>query len=224
MTADDFQRLVRTRRVARQFLPTPVNRALLDALLMDAQHSPSNCNTQPWVVHVVSGATRDVLSKALRAADARGDLTPDFEFDMQSYTGVHAQRAQSSGRARYEAINVARDDRPGRLAAMQHNLSFFDAPHVALLFMPRIHDYVRSASDVGMYAQTFLLSLHARGLAGIPQTLLGLYAQTIREVLGIEEEMKLMFGISFGYADPQSPANFVAVGRAPLCESVTQHV
>ncbi|MNE87891.1 Nitroreductase family protein [compost metagenome] len=89
--------------------------------------------------------------------------------------------------------------------------------------MPRIHDYVRSASDVGMYAQTFLLSLHARGLAGIPQTLLGLYARTIREVLGIGEEMKLMFGISFGYADPQCPANFVAVGRAPLSESVIQH-
>nr|NYU02503.1 nitroreductase [Pseudomonas sp. SbOxS1] len=223
ITPADFQELVRTRRVARQFLPTPVDSELLVALLLDAQHSPSNCNTQPWVVHIVSGAARDLLSNALPAADERGDLTPDFEFDMQSYTGVHAQRAQFSGRACYEAINVARDDQQGRLAAMQHNLSFFDAPHVALLFMPHIHDYVRSASDVGMYAQTFLLSLHARGLAGIPQTLLGLYARTIREVLGIREEMKLMFGISFGYADPQSLANFVAVGRAPLSESVIQH-
>ncbi|MFP3994706.1 nitroreductase [Pseudomonas capeferrum] len=218
-----FQHIVRTRRVARQFLSTPLAEEQLNDLLLDAQHSPSNCNTQPWVVHLVSGATLDVLSAALREADDRGHLTPDFAFDMQGYTGVHAQRAQCSGRARYEAINVSRDDKVGRQAAMRHNLSFFDAPHVALLFMPRIDDCVRSAGDLGMYAQTFLLSLHARGLAGIPQTLLGLYAQTVREVLGVEEELQLMFGISFGHADPLSPANFVEVGRAALSESVIRH-
>ncbi|HDS1820331.1 TPA: nitroreductase [Pseudomonas putida] len=223
MPSSEFQRLVRTRRVARQFLPTPLDGVLMNDLLLDAQHSPSNCNTQPWVVHVVSGATRNLLSRALHEAHARGHFTPDFAFDMQTYSGVHAQRAQSSGRARYEAIGVGRKDEAARHAALLHNLSFFDAPHVALLFMPQIHDCVRSAGDIGMYAQTFLLSLHARGLAGIPQTLLGLYAQTVRETLRVESNLKLMFGISFGYADPQSPANFVEVGRVPLSESVVQH-
>ncbi|MFD9319117.1 nitroreductase family protein [Streptomyces sp. NPDC060053] len=43
----------------------------------------------------------------------------------------------------------------------------------------------RTAGDIGMYAQNFLLSLAARGLAGIPQTVLGVYADTVREFLGV---------------------------------------
>ena len=50
------------------------------------------------------------------------------------------------------------------------NYSFFNAPHVALLFMPSFGDNVRVGSDIGMYGQTFLLSLAARGRGGIPQT------------------------------------------------------
>ncbi|WP_273027577.1 MULTISPECIES: hypothetical protein [Pseudomonas] len=41
--------------------------------------------------------------------------------------------------------------------------------------------------------------------------------------MGVEAGLQLMFGISFGYADPQSPANFVEVGRAALDESVVRH-
>ncbi|OPA86272.1 nitroreductase [Pseudomonas fluorescens] len=218
-----FQDIARSRRVTRQFLPTPLSERQINRVLLDAQHSPSNCNTQPWHVHLVSGDTRDRLSAALLAADDRHHFTPDFEFDMAAYTGVFAERAQASGRARYEAIDIGRDDHAARQACLRHNLKFFDAPHVAFLFMPQISDYVRAAGDIGMYAQTFLLSLHARGFGAIPQTLLGMYADTVRDVLGVSVEMKLMFGISFGYADQHSASNFVDVGRVALEESVVRH-
>ncbi|WP_395607292.1 nitroreductase [Pseudomonas sp. B22129] len=218
-----FQDIARTRRVTRQFLPTPLTEREINRVLLDAQHSPSNCNTQPWQVHLASGETRDRLSIALLAADDRQHFTPDFEFDMAAYTGVYAERAHASGRARYEAIDIGRDDHAARQACLRHNLKFFDAPHVAFLFMPQISDYVRSAGDIGMYAQTFLLSLHARGYGAIPQTLLGMYADTVRDVLGVSAEMKLMFGISFGHADPHSASNFVEVGRVALEDSVVRH-
>ncbi|MGB3122956.1 MAG: nitroreductase [Pseudomonas sp.] len=220
---DIFQDIARSRRVTRQFLRTPLSEHQINRVLLDAQHSPSNCNTQPWHVHLVSGDTRDRLSAALLAADDRQHFTPDFAFDIDAYTGVFAERAQASGRARYEAIDIGRDDHAARQACLRHNLRFFDAPHVVFLFMPQISDYVRSAGDIGMYAQTFLLSLQARGLGGIPQTLLGMYADTVRDVLGVSAEMKLMFGISFGHADPHSASNFVEVGRVALQDSVVRH-
>ncbi|MFJ9151945.1 nitroreductase family protein [Streptomyces sp. NPDC102270] len=74
-----------------------------------------------------------------------------------------------------------------------------------------------------MYAQNFLLSLAARGLAGIPQTILGVYADTVREFLGVPEELKLLFGISFGTADPAVPVNAVGRERVPLQQSVVLH-
>jgi hypothetical protein len=51
-----------------------------------------------------------------------------------------------------------------------------------------------------MCAQTFLLPLTAHGFAGVPQTLLGLFAAPIWAHPGVPDEMKLLFGISFGYA------------------------
>ncbi|WP_419709931.1 nitroreductase family protein [Pseudomonas sp. NFX224] len=103
------------------------------------------------------------------------------------------------------------------------NLERYGAPHVALLFMPVIGNSVRTAADVGMYAQTLLLSLTAHGFAGIPQTVLGFYPHTIRQALSIPDDMKLLFGISFGYADPNAPGLQIDVGRARLEESAVLH-
>ncbi|QKL10469.1 nitroreductase [Pseudomonas putida] len=219
----NFSHVVRHRRSMREFLPQPLPAQLIQTVLEDAQQAPSNCNTQPWQVHIVSGEKREALSAALMAADDAGLFTPDYYFDMAEYPEIYAERAQSSAKARYDAIQVTRDDREGRAKAMRQNLDFFGAPHVALLFMPALGDSVRVASDMGMYGQTFLLSLTAHGLAGIPQTLLGMYAETVREVLGIDAEMKMLFGISFGYADRTAAANDMVVGRIPVSHSVTFH-
>src|SRR4028119_1774167 len=114
-------------------------------------------------------------------------------------------------------------DKIGRHKAAANNYSFYGAPHAALLFMPSFGDNVRVGGDIGMYGQTFLLSLTARGLGGIPQTAIGFFAQTIREYLGISDELKLMFAIAFGYPDFTAPVNSVRMGRVPVSESVTFH-
>ncbi|MGY2033622.1 nitroreductase family protein, partial [Nocardia gipuzkoensis] len=88
---------------------------------------------------------------------------------------------------------------PGsRRAAVRENLEFFGAPHVALLFMPALGDGVRTAGDIGMCAQNFLLSPASRGFAGIPRTML---ASAVRAFLDVPADLELLFGISFGTAD-----------------------
>lgn len=219
-----FTDIVRSRRSVRGFLPDPVPAADVRAVLEDAQRAPSNCNTQPWQVHVVSGAHRDALSAELLEADRDGRFSSDFSFDYADFgDGVYIQRAQEQGAAYYRSLGVERSDTRARRDAALRNLEFFGAPHVAFLFMPQFGDGARVAGDVGMYAQTFLLALEARGLAGIPQTMLGSYADVVRESLGIKPEMKLLFGISFGRADPEGPASEYRMGRAPLDESVVVH-
>lgn len=218
-----FSTLVRRRRATRQFLPTPLTPAQLQAVLADAQHAPSNCNTQPWQVHIVSGAQRAALSAALQQAAIQGDAAPDFSFDMAAFHGVHAQRSQASGKAHYELLQIARHDTAARQAEGLKNFDFFGAPHVALLFMPEIGDNVRTAGDLGMYGQTLLLSLTAHGLAGIPQTSVSMFAPTIRRVLGLGAKHKLLFAISFGHADPAAAVNQLDVGRARVEDSVVFH-
>ncbi|SEB60638.1 Nitroreductase [Pseudomonas marginalis] len=219
-----FSETVRARRSYRGFLPTPIPNATIRCVLEEAQRAPSNCNTQPWNVHIVSGAKLSELSRALHEKNAEGAYTPDFSFDMNEYYGVYRDRKDLQGKAYYEAMDVSRDDQEGRHRAAAYNYSFFNAPHVALLFMPSFGDNVRVAGDIGMYAQTFLLSLASRGLGGIPQTSLGFFASTIREVLGIPEELKMLFGISFGHPDDNAPGNRMKMDRVRIDDSVTFHV
>jgi nitroreductase len=56
-----FRDVIRDRHSVRSFLPEPVPDAVIRAVLEDAQLAPSNCNTQPWQVHIVSGAKLDLL-------------------------------------------------------------------------------------------------------------------------------------------------------------------
>ncbi|MFJ9174111.1 nitroreductase [Streptomyces sp. NPDC102360] len=219
-----FTDLARSRHSVRKFLTDPVAPGDIRGVLEDAQAAPSNCNTQPWTVHVVSGAARETLSKELLKADEEERVSSDFTFDYADFgEGTYLDRAHHHAATLYESMGIARSDKAARKAAALENLSFFDAPHAAFLFMPAFGDGVRAAGDIGMYAQNFLLSLTARGLGGIPQTMLGFYADTVREFLDVPEDLKLLFGISFGYADESAPANGFRMERAALEQSVVLH-
>lgn len=218
-----FLETVRTRRSYRGFLNKQVPDSIIREVLEDAQCSPSNCNTQPWNTHIVRGEKLRELSRLLHAKNAAGDFTPDFTFDMDEFYGAYGDRKNAQGKAYYEAMNVTYDDAQGRARAAALNYSFFNSPQAAFLFMPSFGDNVRVAGDIGMYGQTLLLSLTARGLGGIPQTALGFFAGTIREFLAIPDELKMLFGISFGYPDGDAPGNRMHMGRVPIEESVTFH-
>ena len=213
--------IIRSRRSPRAFLPDPVPGAVIREVLEDGRWAPSHSNTQPWITHVVSGSARDALSEALLEAHDARRFSPDF---TDSYgDGVHLERSQKLAAATYGARGIAREDHEGRTEVVRENLRFYGAPHVAMLFVPRLGDGVRAASDVGMYAQNVLLSLHARGYHGIPQAVHGMFAETVRGALGVPEDLKLLFGIAFGTADPESPLRRTDIGRIPLEESLVLH-
>ena len=218
-----FQQVVRARRSFRRFLPSPVPEAQIVEILEDAQFSPSNCNTQPWDMHIVSGEKLIELSKAMLTAQKADATSLDFTFDDKDFFGRYKERAFEQSKAYYQALGVDREDREGRARAAAMNFQFFGAPHVAMLFVPVMGDTVRAAADVGMYAQTFLLSLTAHGLGGIPQTSLGFYADTVREVLGIPENYKMLFGMSFGHPDLTATENMSRLGRDSIDQNVTIH-
>jgi nitroreductase len=59
---------ITSRRSVRAFLPTPVPRETVADILGVASRAPSGTNTQPWKVHVLTGAAKDGLSAKIRAA------------------------------------------------------------------------------------------------------------------------------------------------------------
>lgn len=216
-----FSRIVQARRSLRAFLPRPVEPSVMQAIFAEAARAPSNCNTQPWAVHVASGAAIEALRERLPGDFMAGKMSMDFPYDGK-YEGVYRDRQYAAARALYDAQGITREDKAGRHEAFMRNFTFFDAPHVAFLFLPEPFG-LREACDLGMFAQTLMLAMTARGLGSCPQTALSFQVEQVREILGVDPALKLLFGISFGYPDMADRANDCVTERMPLAELVTFH-
>ena len=116
-------------------------------------------------------------------------------------------------------MSIDWEDRPGRARAARRNYEFFGAPHVAFFGMHEVFG-TQSASDVGMFAQTLMLAMHAHGIASCPQGTLRDYPDLVRDAFSLEPEIKILFGMSFGYADTEMAVNTARTERAPLSETV----
>jgi nitroreductase len=77
------------------------------------------------------------------------------------------------------------------------------------------------AWDVGMYAQTLMLSMTAHGLASCAQGTMAHHPDLVREAFGLGSEVRVLFGLSFGFADPNMSVNNAHTARAELQETVT---
>ena len=215
-----FLDVVSRRRSMRDFKSDPVPREIIESVFGTAQRAPSNCNTQPWFVHVVTGETLEQLRQDLPAKFAAGEIALDFPYDGQ-YEGVYKERQYASATALYDSLGIARDQKAERNAWFMRNFSFFDAPAVAFFTLPTGFG-LREACDLGMFAQTVMLGLTAHSLGSCPQTALAFLANVIRPALSLGDHEQLMFGMSFGYPT-DTAVNEVTTERASLADVVTFH-
>ena len=215
-----FDTIVRERRSTRAFTSEEISRETIENVFGAALRAPSNCNTQPWFVHVVTGEKLERLREMLPQAFMAGDVAPDFPYDGV-YEGVYKDRQYGAARALYDALGIPREEKAKRQEWFLGNFRFFDAPAVAFFMLPDGFG-LREACDLGMFAQSVMLGLTARGLGSCPQTALGFMAKQIREVLEIPEDHKLMFGLSFG-VPVDTPINDVVTDRMTTSEALTFH-
>ena len=178
-----FLNIVSSRRSMRDFKPELVPRDIIESVFGGAQRAPSNCNTQPWFVHVVTGETLERLRAELPAKFAAGEIALDFPYDGQ-YEGVYKDRQHASAAAIYDSLGIAREQKAERKAWFMRNFRFFDAPAVAFFTLPTGFG-LREACDLGMFAQTVMLGLTAHGLGSCPQTALAFLTNVIRPTLGL---------------------------------------
>lgn len=215
-----FQGIVNDRRSIRAFKSDPVSREIIDSVFAPALRAPSNCNTQPWFVHIVMGEKLERLREVLPPAFIAGDVAPDFPYDGV-YEGVYKDRQYGAAKALYDALGIPREEKAKRQEWFLGNFRFFDAPAVAFFMLPDGFG-LREACDLGMFTQTVMLGFTAHGLGSCPQTALGFMAKQIREVIDVPEHHKLMFGLSFGYP-LDTPINDVVTDRTELDSAITFH-
>jgi nitroreductase len=210
---------IRSRRSVRAFLPTPVPRETVEEILDVARHAPSGTNTQPWKVHVVTGAAKERLSQAiLRAFDdpaVARTHTDEYDYYPREWVAPYLERRRKVGWDLYGLLGIGKADRKAMHSQHGRNYRFFDAP-VGLLFT--VDRVLRQGSliDYGMFLQSIMVAARGRGLDTCPQAAFMQFHRIIEEQLGIPETEMLVCGMSLGFADLEKPENRLRTDREPV--------
>jgi nitroreductase len=76
------------------------------------------------------------------------------------------------------------------------------------------------AVSVGMYLQTLMLALTARGLGTCVEVSVAGYPDVVRTELNIPPELTIICGLAVSYSVPDFPANKLHIGRDPVAKHV----
>jgi nitroreductase len=215
-----LERLLGERFSCRAFRSEPVPRSTIERILTAAQKTASWCNSQPWRLEIASGAATKKFRDAIYPVAASGKpYNGDFPFPRE-YRGVYLERRRESGFQLYNSLGIERGDKAGYARQALENFNFFGAPHVAIVHTDEALG-VYGAIDCGGYVTSFMLAAQALGVATIPQAALAFHSELIRNHFGLDDDRRVVCGISFGFADREHKANSYRTSRAGVADTVT---
>jgi nitroreductase len=204
---------VATRRSVRAFLPKPVPLETIRRVLHAARMAPSGCNFQPWEATVLTGHPLACLQDRLAAAEP--DDPAEYDFSAPGKHEKYQSRLRALGADMYAAVGIERDAKERRAEFVRDNRISFGAPVLLLCHFPKLMKEAQW-SDTGMWLQTVMLLLRGEGLDSCPQEFMGMYGRTIKEELGLPEDMLLFCGLAIGWRDPLAAVNDFRRERIPL--------
>ena len=212
---------VASRRSVRTFLDTPVDPEALRRVLTRAQRAPSGSNIQPWHAVVLTGEPFERLKAAVAAEFPKGRAGHSIPFHMHpvGIDGIYRERLHGVGEALYNALGIAREDKPGRLRQYARNYQAFGAPVLMLVHTKAYMGHAQWA-DLGMWLQTVMLLLREEGLDSCPQLSWADYTDQVRAWVAMPEDHLFYCGMAIGYRDPDAAVNNFEVIRAPLGDVV----
>jgi len=210
-----------SRHSMRAFLPTPVSRETVEAILRVAARAPSGTNTQPWQVHVLMGAARRRLSDRICAIyenpEELAKHEQEYDYYPKAWASPYIERRRKVGFDLYGLLGLGKTDKEGMRRQHGRNYQFFDAP-VGLIFS--IDRVMQQGSwlDYGMFLQSIMVAARARGLHTCPQAAFTQFHRLIAEELAFKPEQMLVCGMALGYADPTAVENSLVTERADVSE------
>jgi nitroreductase len=217
--AQAVDKVIRSRKTVRAFRPEPVSRRTVADILEVAGAAPSNFNSQPWKVHVLTGEPKLALSNALLNAH-NAKAAPAYSPFPDPLPDAWISRRDDFGRRYYGALGINEDDGAARYEQTGRNFSFFNAP-VGLIFTVDARLKRHSWLDIGLFVQNVMLAARARGLDTCPQVLFARYPDVIAEHLKLGPGQDVVCGMSLGLADELAQVNQLGMPREPVERFVT---
>jgi len=208
---------IASRRSMRRFLPTPVDRELIERILAVSSRAPSGTNMQPWQVYVVGGKTKAKLSEELVDAHLyhRADHKTEAAYYPDKFVEPYLGRRRKVGWDLYGLLGIEKGNVEAMKQQHAHNFRFFDAPVGMFFAIDRVLE-IGSWLDYGMFMENIMVAARGHGLDTCPQAAFADFHKIIRRHLGIQEEQIIICGMSLGYADNEAIENTLVTEREPV--------
>lgn len=212
----DFETLVQSRRSIRGYRPDPVPRAVIEEIIALAKAAPSSMNTQPWHVHVLTGAPLERVRQRntatmLGGAKANRDIVSHGE-----YEGIHRARQVAIAVKLFGAMGIERHDKAMRQDWVMRGFRQFDAPVSMVLTYDRDLDPGAVVHfDLGALCYGICLAAWDRGLGTVVNGQGIMRSEIVREEAAIPDSEVIMTCIALGYPNEEFPANAVRADREP---------
>jgi len=210
---------ITSRHSIRAYLPTPVPRAEIERILEVAARAPSGTNTQPWKVHVLTGAGKEALSAKIRAAfddpAERATHTEQYAYYPTEWRSPYIDRRRKVGWDLYSLLGIGKTDKQRMHAQHRRNYDFFGAP-VGLIFTIERVMQQGSWLDYGMFLQNIMVAARARGLDTCPQAAFTQFHRIIEAHIDAAPDEMVVCGMSLGHADPAAAENTLVTEREPV--------
>ncbi|HYD62351.1 MAG TPA: nitroreductase [Noviherbaspirillum sp.] len=210
-----------SRRSIRAFLPTPVDREDIEAILGVSARAPSGTNTQPWKVYVLTGAAKERLSDEIVRVHNDPALSKEhneeYNYYPREWVSPYIDRRRKVGWDLYSLLGLTRDNKSGMHAQHGRNYRFFDAPVGMIFTIDRIMDQ-GSWLDYGMFLQNIMVAARARGLDTCPQAAFTQFHRIIAEQLQLPSNEMVVCGMSLGFADMSKVENSLVTERVPIAD------
>jgi nitroreductase len=208
-----------TRRSIRAFLPEPVAREDIEAILQVAARAPSGTNTQPWRVHVLQGAAKTALSDAILAVyndpAQNAQHVEEYFYYPREWKSPFIDRRRKVGWDLYALLGLTRENKAGMAAQHARNYRFFDAPVGLIFTIDRVMEQ-GSWLDYGMFLQSVMVAARGRGLDTCPQAAFTQYHRIIAQHLALPASDMVVCGMALGWADPGKIENTLVTEREPV--------
>jgi len=210
---------IASRRSIRAFLPTPVPREDIAAILEVARRAPSGTNTQPWKVYVLTGAAREELCDAVTAAyldpEENARHQEEYVYYPREWKSPYIDRRRKVGWDLYALLGLKRENKEGMAAQHARNFRFFDAPVGLIFTIDRVMEQ-GSWLDYGMFLQSVMIAARGRGLDTCPQAAWTQFHRIIAAQLALPDNEMVVCGMALGVADGSRIENTLVTEREAL--------
>ncbi len=210
----DYNDIVHERRSIRGYLQKPVPRELIEEIIDLAKRAPSSMNTQPWHFHVITGEPLERIRKGNTEKMMSGSAV-DREIKMNhGYEGPHRERQIDIAVQLFEAMGIARDDKPKRQDWVMRGFRQFDAPVSIVITVDKaLADDTIAHFDCGAATYGLVLAAWSKGLGSVINGQGIMQSSVVRENANIPEDEVIMTCVAMGYPSDEFVANDVKSRR-----------